>query len=81
MHLLFIPSLDGLGYLELNEDLSMQKEEVVDRDLLVFHIPESGETRLGNLPLSEGSGDYLREKFSINSGTFTFLLIGKSSRK
>jgi hypothetical protein len=44
---------------------------------LVFHIPESGETRLGNLPLSEGSGNYLREKFSVNSGTFTFLLIGK----
>ena len=75
--LLFTPSLDGPGYLKLNEDLSRQKEEVMDRDLLVFHILESGETTLGNLPLAEGSGDYLREKFSIKPGTFTVLLIGR----
>ncbi len=75
--LLFTPSLDGPGYLKLNEDLSRQKEEVMDRDLLVLHILESGETTLGNLPLAEGSGDYLREKFSIKPGTFTVLLIGR----
>jgi len=75
--LLFTPALDGPGYLKLNEDLSRRKEEVMDRDLLVFHILESGETTLGNLPLAEGSGGYLREKFSIKPGAFTVLLIGK----
>jgi hypothetical protein len=63
--------------LKLKGDLSRQEKEVLDRDLLVFHILEKGDTKLGNVPLSEGSGDYLREKFSINSGTFTTLLIGK----
>jgi hypothetical protein len=75
--LLFAPSLDEPGYLKLKGDLSRQEKEVLDRDLLVFHILEKGDTKLGNVPLSEGSGDYLREKFSINSGTFTTLLIGK----
>jgi hypothetical protein len=75
--LLFTQSLHGPGYLELKEDLFKQRGEVSDRDLLIFHIPESGEAKLGDSPLSEGSGDYLREKFSIDTGTFTVLLIGK----
>jgi hypothetical protein len=75
--LLFTPSLDEPRYQDLKKALTMQEEEVMDRDLLVFHIVENGQTRLGNSPLSESSGDYLREKFSTKSGTFTVLLIGK----
>jgi hypothetical protein len=75
--LLFTPSLDGPGYLKLKKDTSSQEEEVKDRNLLVFHILENGETRLENSPLPESSGDYLREKFSITPGAFTVLLIGK----
>jgi hypothetical protein len=75
--LLFTPSLDGPGYLKLKEDISSQEEEVKDRDLLVFHILENGETKLENSPLPESSGDYLRKKFSITPGAFTVLLIGK----
>ena len=75
--LLFTPSPEGPVYIKLKEDLSRQEEEVLDRDLLIFHILESGETKLGNSPLPESSGDTLREKYSIKSGTFTILLIGK----
>jgi hypothetical protein len=75
--LLFTSSVDGPGYLELNKDPSRKEGEVMDLDLLVFHILESGGTTLGNLPLAEGSGDDLREKFSVRPGTFTVLLIGK----
>ena len=75
--LVFTPSVDGPGYLRLKEDLSRQEEEVMDRDLLVFYILESGETKLGNSPLSGSTGACLREKFSIKPGTFTVLLIGK----
>ena len=74
---LFTPSLDEPRYLKMKEGISSQQEEVKDRDLLVFHILERGETRLGNSPLPESSGDYLREKFSITPGAFTVLLIGK----
>lgn len=75
--LLFAPSPDEADYAKLKQDLSSQAEEVRDRDLLVFHILESGETKLGNSQLSESSGDYLRERFSIKPGAFTLLLIGK----
>jgi hypothetical protein len=49
----------------------------MDRDLLVFHILASGGTQMGNSLLPESSGDTLREKFSIKSGIFTVLLVGK----
>ena len=75
--LLFAPALDEPGYLKLKEDLARQEEEVMDRDLLVFHTLESGETKLGNSPLSKNSGDYLREKYSSKAGTLTVVLIGK----
>ena len=75
--LLFTPSFHGPGYLKLKEELFRQKEGVMNRDLLVFHISESGETKLGNSHLAESSGDYLREKLSIKSGKFSVLLIGK----
>ena len=75
--LVFASSHHTPGYLKLKDDLSRQEEEVADRDLLVFHILESGETKLGKSLLSESSANYLREKFSIKAGTFTVLLIGK----
>jgi hypothetical protein len=75
--LLFASSSGEPEYLKLKEDLCRREEEVVDRDLLVFHILETGATKLGNSHLSESAGDSLREKFSITSGTITVLLIGK----
>jgi hypothetical protein len=77
--LLFTPSLQAPVYIKLKENLSRQEEEeeVLDRDLLIFHISESGETNLWNSPQPEGSDDSLREKYSIKPGTFTILLIGK----
>ena len=75
--LAFSPSAENPGYRALEKEIAVRVEEVVDRDLLVFQILESGETKLGNSSLPESSGNYLREKFSIKSGTFTVLLIGK----
>jgi hypothetical protein len=75
--LLFTPSLAEAEYLELKEDLSSQNDEIIDRDLLVFHILEGIETRLGSSLLPIGAGDSLRKKFGVKSGRFTVLLIGK----
>mgnify|MGYP001066751620 CR=1 FL=1 len=75
--LAFSPSTENPGYRALEKDIAVQADEVVDRDLLVFQILETGETKLGNSSLPESSGNYLREKFSIKSDTFTVLLIGK----
>ena len=75
--LAFSPSAQHPGHKALEKEIAVQAEEVMDRDLLVFQILESGETKLGNSSLPESSGNYLREKFSIKSGIFTVLLIGK----
>ena len=75
--LAFSPSTKDKGYRAFAKDIALQAEEVVDRDLLVFHILETGEVRLGETSLPTGPGDYLRESFSIRSGTLTVLLIGK----
>ena len=75
--LAFSPSTKDKGYRAFAKDIALQAEEVMDRDLLVFQILESGETKLGNSSLPESSGNYLREKFPIKSGIFAVLLIGK----
>jgi hypothetical protein len=75
--LAFSPSTKDKGYRAFAKDIALQAEEVIDRDLLVFHILETGEIRLGETSLPTGSGNYIRESFSIRPGRFTVLLIGK----
>ena len=75
--LAFSPSAEDPGYKALEKEIAVQAEEVIDRDLLVFHILETGEIKLGESSLQTGSGDYLRESFSISPGRCTVLLIGK----
>ena len=75
--LAFSPSAEDPGHKALEKEITVQAEEVIDRDLLVFHILETGEIKLGETSLPTGSRDYLRESFSIRPGTFTVLLIGK----
>ncbi|UCG13167.1 MAG: DUF4174 domain-containing protein [Deltaproteobacteria bacterium] len=73
----FAPSSDDPGYKALSQTLAIRQEEVIDRDILVFHILETGEVRRGNANLPAGSGDYLKQRYSIEPGKFTALLIGK----
>jgi hypothetical protein len=75
--LAFSPSTEDPGYRAFAKEIAVQAEEVIDRDLLVFHILETGEIKLGESSLQTGAGDYLRESFSISPGRFTVLLIGK----
>jgi hypothetical protein len=75
--LAFSPSTEDPGYRAFAKEIAVQAEEVIDRDLLVFHILETGEIRLGETSLPTGSGNYIRESFSIRPGRFTVLLIGK----
>ena len=44
---LFVPSENDLSYLSLKEEIEHQAKEVLDRDLLVVHVPEKGEGRFG----------------------------------
>ncbi|MDH3556778.1 MAG: DUF4174 domain-containing protein [Deltaproteobacteria bacterium] len=75
--LAFSPSTEDPGYRALEKEIAVQAEEVIDRDILIFQILETGEIKLGASSLQTGAGDYLRKSFSISPGTFTVLLIGK----
>lgn len=75
--LVFAPSEESSPYQILKEQLKRQTEGIIDRDLLVFHVFEKGESRIGDVLLSREQALSLRRHFSIASGRFTLILIGK----
>jgi hypothetical protein len=75
--LVFAPYEEYSPYQILKEQLKRQTEGIIDRDLLVFHVFEKGESRIGDVLLSREQALSLRRHFSIASGRFTVILIGK----
>jgi hypothetical protein len=75
--ILFAPSEGDLAYQSFKEQLQGWAEEVQDRDLLIFHVLETGEGRLAHLSLNKEQVLFLRNKFSIKPGQLTAILIGK----
>ena len=53
------------------------KAEVVDRDLVIFEILESGPSNMNTEFIDPQSAQSLREKFDIPMGEFAVILIGK----
>lgn len=73
----FSPSEDYARYQDLEKQLRDQEREIIDRHLLVFHIFESGESRLGNSSIDQQLAAQLRNCFSAKPGEFIVVLIGK----
>jgi hypothetical protein len=74
---IFAPSSNDPNYESLREEIQTRKLDVADRDMLVFKVFETGESRFDDAPLSKDSTEFLRQKFSIKPGQFAILLIGK----
>ena len=75
--MLFAPSEDASMYQSFKEQLQIRTQEIRDRDLVTFHLFESGAGRLDFLPLHKEQVLSLRKRFSIKSGQCTVILIGK----
>jgi hypothetical protein len=75
--ILFAPSEDAPIYQSFKEQLQRRTQEVRDRDLLTFHVFESGEGRLADLPLNKEQVLFLRKRFSVIPGQLMVILIGK----
>ena len=75
--ILFAPSEDAPIYQSFKEQLQRRAQEIRDRDLLIFHVFESGEGQLDYLPLNKEQVLFLRKRFSIKMGQFKLILIGK----
>ena len=74
---LFAPSEDDPYYLSLKREIEHHAMGVLDRDLLIAHVLEKGEGRLGKVPLNSGQALSLRKQLSVPPGQFMVILIGK----
>jgi len=63
--ILFAPSEDDRVYQSFKEQLQKRAQEIRDRNLLIFHVFESGEGRLDDLSLNKEQARSLRKRFSI----------------
>ena len=75
--ILFASSEKDLVYQSFKEQLQRRILEVKDRDLLIFHVLETGESGLAHLHLKKEQVLFLRKKFSIKPGQLIAILIGK----
>jgi len=75
--LLFAPSEKDPSYLSIIREIERQTRELLDRDLLIVHVLEKGESRLGKEPLNPGQVLFLKRHFSIPQGQFVIILVGK----
>ena len=62
--LAFSPSPDDPGYRALEKELAIQREEIIDRDILVFYILETGEIKFSQ-PVS-GTSLFKHNNVSIS---------------
>jgi len=58
-------------------ELESQMHQIIDRDLLVFHVFDIGQSRVNQTGISEPAVKGLQKRFSITSGQFTVVLVGK----
>ncbi len=75
--MVFAPSAQHAGYQNLTRELEGQTDEIIDRDLLVFHVFEIGKSRISETVISKRAAESLQRRFSIAPGQITVVLIGK----
>ncbi len=74
---LFATSEEDPSYFSLKKEIEHQAMEVLDRDLLIAHVLEKGDCRLGKVRLNSGQALSLRKYLSVSPGQFMVILIGK----
>ena len=62
---------------ELKGEISDRKNEVDDRDLLVFEILESGPSTMNTTQMDPQTAASLRKHFDLTQNTFALILLGK----
>jgi len=75
--LLFGPSPDAPEYRVLNTELKAQADQIIDRDMVIIEIFDTGLVRVDGKPWPAESAEKLRRQFSVTRGNLTATLIGK----
>jgi len=74
---LFAPQRSDRFFNDLQNEIMVNKNEIEDRDLVVFEILESGPSFINGVSLDAQTAAALREKFDAPLGRFTVILVGK----
>jgi hypothetical protein len=74
---LFAPHADDPMLEALRREISSRPQAVKERDLVIFEILESGDSRMDATPIDPQTATLLRERFGIPPKTFTLVLVGK----
>ena len=73
----FAPHSSHPSLIDLKYDMSVQKEKILDRDLIVFQIYETGSSFKGMNEIDHETADQLRREFRVSPGLLTVILVGK----
>ena len=73
----FAPHSSHPSLTDLRSGLTAQKEEIVDRDMIIFQIYETGSSFKDMLEIDHEEADKLRQNFRVSPGRLTVILVGK----
>lgn len=74
---LFAPNRNHPMFDALHTSLAARQSEASDRDLVIFEILESAASSMNSESIDSETARLLREKFDVQRGAFTVILIGK----
>lgn len=74
---LFAPQRSDSLFTDLQDEITVNKTEAEDRDMVIFVIFESEPSFINSENLDVQSAAALRKKFDIPPGRFTAILVGK----
>ena len=74
---LFAPQRNDRFFSDLLNEIMVNKNEVEDRDLVIFEILESGPSYMNSVSLDAQTAAALQDKFDSPPGRFTVILVGK----
>ncbi len=73
----FAPHSNHASLIDLRDAISVQKEEILDRDLIVFQIYETGSSFKDMSEIDHEMAEELRRNFRVAPGLLTVILVGK----
>jgi len=74
---IFAPDSKHPHFERLQQSLKTQREQIAERDLIIFEILESGSSVKNSESLEPSIAQTLWQKFELSRGDFAVILIGK----
>jgi hypothetical protein len=74
---MFAPDDNNPHLKMLKAEIDRRRSEVVDRDLVVFEVFESGPSFMGDKELGQSAAASMRDRFNTPRNAFAVVLVGK----